>query len=106
MNVLAATSSYDLTPGRLWSLIAVVFGATGVVAGVLALRRGRGAGVALAGGLVCVVIGGWVVAAAKGGPGTGYGIVGGYLDLVIGAVGLALGGLAVARSRGFVGGRR
>ncbi|MGW3964104.1 DUF6223 family protein [Amycolatopsis sp. NPDC005003] len=106
MNVLAAASSYDLTPGRLWSLIAVVFGVAGVAAGVLAVRRGRGAVVALAGGLVSVVIGGWVVAAAKGGPGTGYGIVGGYVDLVIGAVALVLGGLAVARSRGFAGGRR
>ncbi|MGW3999027.1 DUF6223 family protein [Amycolatopsis sp. NPDC004772] len=106
MNVLAAAGSYDLTPGRLWSLIAAVFGVAGVVAGVLALRRGRGAVVALAGGVGSVVIGGWVVAAAKGGPGTGYGIVGGYVDLVIGAVALVLGGLAVARSRGFVGGRR
>ncbi|MDS0135167.1 MULTISPECIES: DUF6223 family protein [unclassified Amycolatopsis] len=106
MNVLAAASAYDLTPGRLWSLIAVVFGVAGVVAGVLALRRGRGAVAALASGVVSVVIGGWVVATAKGGPGTGYGIVGGYVDLVIGAVALVLGGLAVARSRGFVGGRR
>ncbi|WP_103341052.1 DUF6223 family protein [Amycolatopsis sp. CA-126428] len=106
MNVLAATGSADLTPGRLWSLIAVVLGVAGVVAGVRALSRGRGAVVALAGGLASVVIGGWVVAAAKGGPGTGYGIVGGYVDLVIGAVALVLGGLSTARSRGFVGGRR
>ncbi|HET6704044.1 DUF6223 family protein, partial [Amycolatopsis sp.] len=69
MNVLAA-SAYDLTPGRLWSLIAVVPGLVGVVAGVLGLKRGRGAVVALAGGLVAVVIGGWVVTAAQGGPGT------------------------------------
>ena len=106
MNVLAAASSYDLTPGRLWSVIAVVFGVAGVVAGVLALRRGRGAVVALAAGVVCVAIGGWVVAAAKGGPGTGYGIVGGWAALVIGLAAVALGGLAMARSRGFVGGRR
>lgn len=107
MNVpLAAVSAYDLTPGRLWSLIAVVFGVAGVVAGGRALARGRGAVVALAGGLAAVVIGGWVVAAAKGGPGTGYGIVGGYVDLVIGVAALVLGGLSMARSRGFVGGRR
>ncbi|WIX87755.1 DUF6223 family protein [Amycolatopsis sp. DG1A-15b] len=107
MNVhLAAVSAYDLTPGRLWSLIAVVFGVAGVVAGGLALARGRGAVVALAGGLAAVVIGGWVVAAAKGGPGTGYGIVGGYVDLVIGVAALVLGGLSMGRSRGFVGGRR
>ncbi|MDQ7802860.1 DUF6223 family protein [Amycolatopsis sp. A133] len=106
MNVLAAASSSDLTPGRLWSLIAAALGLAGVVAGGLALRRGRGAVVALAGGAASVIIGGWVVAAAKGGPGTGYGIVGGYVDLVIGAVALVLGGLSTARSRGFVGGRR
>ncbi|WP_410590947.1 DUF6223 family protein [Amycolatopsis sp. lyj-23] len=106
MNVLAAVGTYDLTPGRLWSLIAAVLGVAGVIAGGSALARGRGTVVALAGGLAAVVIGGWVVAAAKGGPGTGYGIVGGYVDLVIGVAALALGGLAMARSRGFVGGRR
>ncbi|MEV7091433.1 DUF6223 family protein [Amycolatopsis sp. NPDC051045] len=106
VHVLAAVSSYDLTPGRLWSLIAALLGLVGVVAGGLALARGRGAVVALAGGLAAAIIGGWVVAAAKGGPGTGYGIVGGYAALVIGLVALVLGGLATARSRGFVGGRR
>ncbi|MEU5263439.1 DUF6223 family protein [Amycolatopsis sp. NPDC021455] len=107
MNVhLAAVSAYDLTPGRLWSLIAALLGVAGVVAGVLALRRGRGAVAALGGGAAGVVIGGWVVAAAKGGPGTGYGIVGGFLALAVGLAALVLGGLAMARSRGFVGGRR
>lgn len=107
MNVhVLAVGTYDLTPGRVWSLIAVLLGLAGLVAGGLALARGRGAVVALGGGLAAVVIGGWVVAAAKGGPGTGYGIVGGYVDLVIGVVALVLGGLATARSRGFVGGRR
>jgi hypothetical protein len=103
---LAAVSAYDLTPGRLWSLIAAVLGLAGVIAGGLALARGRGAVVALTGGPAAVLIGGWVVAAAKGGPGTGYGIVGGYAALVIGVVAIALGGLATARSHGFVGGRR
>ncbi|MEV4055796.1 DUF6223 family protein [Amycolatopsis sp. NPDC049688] len=103
---LAAVSTYALTPGRLWSLIAAVLGLAGVVAGGLALARGRGVVVALAGGVAAAVIGGWVVGAAKGGPGTGYGIVGGYAALVIGLVALVLGGLALARSRGFVGGRR
>lgn len=107
MNIhLAAVSAYDLTPGRLWSLIAALLGLVGVVAGVLALTRRRGAPVALAGGVAGAVVGGWVVAAAKGGPGTGYGIVGGYAALVIGLVAVALGATAVARSRGFVGGRR
>ena len=104
MNIAAA--AYDLTPGRLWSLVGAALGIAGVVAGGLALRRGKGAIVALVTGVVGAGIGGWVVAAAKGGPGTGYGIVGGYAVLVIGLVAVALGGLATARSRGFVGGRR
>lgn len=103
---LAAVSTYALTPGRLWSVLAALVGVAGVVAGGLALARGRGAVVALAAGIAAAVGGGVVVAAAKGGPGTGYGIVGGYAALVIGVVAVVLGGLAVARSRGFVGGRR
>ncbi|MBE1498687.1 hypothetical protein H4696_005787 [Amycolatopsis lexingtonensis] len=106
MNIVTAASAYDLTPGRLWSLLGAVLGLAGVVAGGLALRRGRGAVVALVAGVAGMVVGGWVVAAAKGGPGTGYGIVGGYVALVIGLVAVALGALAAARSRGFVGGRR
>jgi hypothetical protein len=54
---------------------------------------------ALAAGLVGVVIGALVVALAKGGPGTGYGIVGGYVALVIGVVAVVLGWLALGRSR-------
>lgn len=103
---LAAVSSYAMTPGRVWSLIATVVGVAGVVAGVLALTRGRGAVVALGSGLAGAAGGGVVVAMAKGGPGTGYGIVGGWVALVIGLAAVALGGLAMARSRGFVGGRR
>ncbi|RSD21933.1 DUF6223 family protein [Amycolatopsis eburnea] len=104
MNI--AASAYDLTPGRLWSLVGAALGIAGVVLGALALRRGKGAVAALVTGVAGVGIGGWVVAAAKGGPGTGYGIVGGYAALVIGLVAAALGALAAARSRGFVGGRR
>jgi uncharacterized protein DUF6223 len=103
---VAAVSAYTLTPGRLWSVVGAVVGLAGVVAGALALTRGRGAVVALVTGLAGAVTGGLVVAAAEGGPGTGYGIVGGYAALVIGLVAMVLGGLAVARSRGFVGGRR
>ncbi|MGW5722644.1 DUF6223 family protein [Amycolatopsis sp. NPDC003865] len=103
---LAAAATYGLTPGRLWSLIAAAVGLAGVVAGVLAVTRGRGAVVALAAGAAAAAGGVVVVAAAKGGPGTGYGIVGGWVALVIGVAAAALGGLAWARSRGFVGGRR
>jgi hypothetical protein len=102
---LAAVSSAAVTPGRLWSVAAALLGLAGVVAGGLALARGRGAALALGTGLTGAVIGGLVVAAADGGPGTGYGIVGGYAALAIGLVAVVLGGLALARSRGFVGGR-
>ncbi|WP_155549107.1 DUF6223 family protein [Amycolatopsis camponoti] len=104
--VAAAVTSYALTPGRVWSVVAALVGLAGVVAGGLALTRGRGAAVALAAGAAGAAGGAVVVAMAKGGPGTGYGIVGGWAALVIGVVAAALGGLALARSRGFVGGRR
>ncbi|WP_433434962.1 DUF6223 family protein [Nonomuraea sp. CA-141351] len=102
-------SSYALTTGRLWSVVAALLGLAGVVIGGLALARSagrigtgtgrRGANVALVMGLAGAVIGGLVVAAADGGPGTGYGIVGGYVALVVGLVGIILGGLALTRSR-------
>lgn len=93
--------AYDLTTGRLWSVVGGVLGVAGIVIGGLALVRstGRGAIVALAAGLGAAVIGGLVVAAAEGGPGTGYGIVGGFVDLVVGPIAMLLGGLALARSR-------
>jgi hypothetical protein len=101
--------AYDLTSGRLWSLVAAALGLAGVVIGGLALARSAtrpGAGskrnraiVAVVAGLTCTVIGGLVVAAAKGGPGTGYGIVGGFVDLVVGPIAMILGGLAVSRAR-------
>ncbi|MFI6925268.1 DUF6223 family protein [Nonomuraea spiralis] len=102
-----------LTTGRTWSLVAILLGLAGAVAGGRALARSRGraangrrgAVVALGGGLAGVVIGGLVVAAAKGGPGTGYGIVGGYVALVVGVVALALGGLILARARRLTDGR-
>ncbi|MEV6875494.1 DUF6223 family protein [Amycolatopsis sp. NPDC051128] len=103
---IAAVSAYTFTPGRIWSVAGALVGLAGVVAGGLALTRGRGAVVAMVAGLAGAVAGGLVVAAAEGGPGTGYGIVGGYAALVIGLVAVVLGGLAVARSRGSVGGRR
>ncbi|MGW6500028.1 DUF6223 family protein [Nonomuraea angiospora] len=95
-------SSYDLTPGRLWSLVAILLGLVGVVLGGLALARRAGrrrALVALAAGLAGAAVGGLVVAAAEGGPGTGYGIVGGFVALVVGLIGVALSGLALTRSR-------
>lgn len=97
----APVSSYDLTAGRIWSLVGAAAGLVGVVAGVPALRRTwkKGAVVALAAGAAGMVVGGIVVAAAKGGPGTGYGIVGGYVDLVIGLAAVGLGALTLSRLR-------
>ncbi|TYB71430.1 hypothetical protein FXF51_00475 [Nonomuraea sp. PA05] len=101
----APVGAYDLTSGRLWSLVAALAGVAGVVIGALALARsarrpGRTcAVVALVAGLAGAVGGGLVVAAAEGGPGTGYGIVGGYIAAVVGVAAMALGGLALARLR-------
>ncbi|MGN9805630.1 DUF6223 family protein [Micromonospora sp. L32] len=104
----AAASSYTLTAGRFWSLVAALLGLVGVVIGGLALARsagriGTGTGkggaiVALAAGLAAAVIGGLVVAGADGGPGTGGGIVGGFVALVVGLIAMVLGGLGLARS--------
>ena len=105
----AAMDAYDLTTGRLVSLVGALAALAGVVVGGLALTRpssplGTGSGrlgavIALVAGLIGVVLGGYVVAAAEGGPGTGYGIVGGVVALVVGLTSLGLGGLAMARSR-------
>lgn len=101
----AATSTYTVTAGRLWSLVAAVVGLAGVALGVLALVRPaartgiRSAIVSSAAGLIAVVLGGLVVAAAEGGPGTGYGIVGGVIAVVIGLIAVVLGGLALIRYR-------
>lgn len=97
----AAVAPTTVTTGRLLGSVAALVALAGVVAGGLALARNgsrrRGAAVALGAGTVGVVVGGLVVATAKGGPGTGYGIVGGYVALAIGLIALALGGLALTR---------
>ncbi|GAA2211460.1 hypothetical protein GCM10009850_069200 [Nonomuraea monospora] len=104
-GVHAPAGAYDLTSGRLWSLVAALVGVAGVVAGALALVRASrrpwrtGAVAALVAGLAGAVGGGLVVVAAEGGPGTGYGIVGGYIALVVGVAAMALGWLALARLR-------
>ncbi|MFF0864089.1 DUF6223 family protein [Nonomuraea sp. NPDC003560] len=116
-------AAYAMTTGRMWSLIAAGLGLAGVAVGGLGLARAtgrlrrraapgtgtgtatvaatgkRGAVVALAAGVTSIVIGGWVIGAAKGGPGTGYGIVGGYLDLILGLAAVVLGVLVLNRAR-------
>jgi Family of unknown function (DUF6223) len=98
-------TAYTMTAGRLWSLVGVVLGVTGVVVGGLALARHAGrsrrrtAVAALVAGLAGAVVGAFVVAAAEGGPGTGYGVVGGWVALVVGVIAAVLGGLAIATDR-------
>lgn len=96
------------TPGRSWSVVAVLLGLTGAIVGGLALARspgrpgtrsGRGGVVALVTGLAGAGVGGLVVAAADGGPGTGSGIVGGLLALAVGLTAAVLGGLVLTWSR-------
>jgi peptidoglycan/LPS O-acetylase OafA/YrhL len=94
---LSQVAANELTAGRAWSLAGAVFGLAGIVSGVLALRRRRGAVVAVGAGVVGIIIGALVVVMAKGGPGTGYGVVGGYVSLVLGVAAAALGGLAMRR---------
>jgi Family of unknown function (DUF6223) len=106
----AATTVYGLTPRRIWAATVAVLALVGVVIGGLALRRSAGrigpgngkmAIVALAAGLIAVVNGGLNLAIAKGGPGTGNGVIGGAAALVLGLIAMALGGLALTRSRRF-----
>lgn len=104
-----AVSSYALTPGRLWSFVAIGIGLVGVVVGGLALARpagrigietGRlGATLALAAGLVGAIGGAVVVATSGGQLGTGGGLAGGGVAVVLGLVGVTLGGLALVRAR-------
>jgi hypothetical protein len=59
--------------------------------------------VATMAGLIAAVNGGLNVAIATGGPGSGNGVIGGAAALVLGLIAMALGGLALARSRRRVG---
>jgi hypothetical protein len=55
--------------------------------------------VALTVGLLAVLNGGLNLAVAHGGPGTGNGVVGGAAAFVLGLIALALGGVALPRTR-------
>ncbi len=99
----AATTVYGLTSRRLWAALVLVLALVGVIVGGLALVRpasGRlGALAGLATGLIAGINGGLVLAVANGGPGSGNGVIGGAGALVLGVVAMALGGLALVRSR-------
>ncbi|MGW0003120.1 DUF6223 family protein [Nocardia grenadensis] len=101
-EILAQAAAAGPTAGRVWSLVGVAVGLTGVVLGVrTVIRRAgqRSAVIALVSGVVGLVVGLAVVLAAEGGPGTGYGIVGGFLALAIGSVAAVFGALALWRVR-------
>jgi Family of unknown function (DUF6223) len=99
----AATTVYGLTSRRLWALLVLVLALAGVIVGGLALvrpaSRRLGALAGLATGLIAGVNGGLVLAVATGGPGSGNGVIGGAGALVLGVMAMALGGLALVRSR-------
>ena len=104
----AAITVYGPTSRRLWATAAGALALVGVIVGGLALARsirriGNGgrlaARVALVAGPVAAINGGLVLAVANGGPGSGNGVVGGAGALVLGVIGMALGALALRRSR-------
>jgi len=104
----AAITVHGLTPRRLWATTVAVLALIAVVIGGLALRQSGPIGssnvgmlpiIALVAGLIAVVNGALNLTMATGGPGTGNGVVGGAAALVLGLIGMALGGLALARSR-------
>ena len=55
--------------------------------------------VALVLGPIGMIAGAWVVATADGGIGTGNGLGGGLVAMMVGLIGVALGRLALSRSR-------
>lgn len=94
---------------RLVATAAAALALIGVAVGGLSVARPTGRFGTARGGLGAVVVGiagsvsgGMILAFAKGGPGSGNGVVGGAVALVLGVVAIALGGIALARSRGVV----
>lgn len=97
-----------LTRERIVASAAAVVGLIGAILGGLALARSirrignsgrRGAIVALILGPISLVTGGLIVATADGGLGTGNGIAGGFVAIALSLIGMALSGLAPARSQ-------
>jgi len=104
----ATNTVHGLTLRRLWATAAALMALIGVVSGGMALyyavrhigNHGRsGAIVALIAGPIAGINGGLNVVLATGGPGTGNGVVGGAAAFVLGLIAIALGGLALIRSR-------
>ncbi|MGW4158544.1 DUF6223 family protein [Streptomyces sp. NPDC004788] len=91
-----AVSVYSFGPGR----IGASTGALIALAGVGLAWRGRRPALAVAAGLIGIVLGAVVAATADGGLGTGNGLGGAYVALIVGVVATALGGRALARRKG------
>src|SRR5262249_15032859 len=104
----AATTVYGMTPRRVWATAVAALALIGVIIGGLSLTHGRvstasarrEAILALVAGLIAAANGVLNLAVASGGPGTGNGVVGGAAAFVLGVIAMAIGGLALARSRG------
>ena len=102
----AAVTVQGLTGRRLWATISAVLALTGLIIGGVTLSRPGsvtsrrpGAIVAVVVGLVAAGSGGLNLVMANGGPGTGNGVVGGAAAFVLGLIAIALGALALGRSR-------
>lgn len=96
-----------ITPARAAAILSGVVGLISVIIGRLALIRStrqissgrRMSIVSLAMGLICIVLSVLHLARTTGGFGTGKGRAGAIVAVVIGLIGMALGGLALARAR-------
>ncbi|MFE7718778.1 DUF6223 family protein [Nocardia rhizosphaerihabitans] len=97
-----AADAYELTSGRLLATSAAFLGLIGVIIGGLSLARPgtmARSWVAVAAGLIAVVVGAVVVDTADGGLGTGNGLGGAVVASGVGLLATALGGLAITRAR-------
>ena len=97
---------YNLTQGRLISVIAGLIGLTSVITGAPALRSSASAGFkkrmstrSLVMGSLCTVLSLIHLANTNSGFGTGSGKAGALVAIVLGAIGMMLGGIALSRSR-------
>ena len=91
-----------ITSGRARSLVALAVGLISVIIGAFARARSAGRGapiVALVLGLICIVLSVVHLGMSTGGLGTGSGRAGAIVALVLGLIGMGLGGLALGRSQ-------
>ena len=91
---LVTAAAYELTTGRLLTLVAIPFGVLGVVLGARAFRAAKLSPATGGASMVSVSLGIWILVTADGGPGSGSGVVGAVLAVALGATGMLLGGLA------------